>query len=444
MNSTSPLAPESLGEPLGPAPHIALLLKPACLDGRFCKEGYIGHLSKTSPVIALRAQLCNMLGVPEGAVAIMYEGRDMKANKTLLENDVTLPGPARRRAGAMPEFVFDFLFEECQRQRRVEETVHAEALRARREAEEARRLLESQRVSAEKKEKQRLENEKALKEKEEEARIQEEQNRIVLALVAVPIDLRRIQYSDSWGLVLERRTEEIAQMVGVTQKECISRVTVVSAQGMVVELFSSDFVPVKDNFPLTLAVGRVDLPVQVMGPTHNELLKLVRQDARKFPHCWNHEDKNMLIALEDGCPEFTLVTAYLVGTIGYAPHIQSVERVQNEKVLSSFRDTGDLTMMFHGCRAQANEDGILNNGFQVNKCVSGGANYGSWFAYAANYSDSGFVLTDKGGLKHIFICVVTKEKVVLNNVTMRVVGQGCAYPQWLIKYRTPQVRDATR
>merc|ERR1712066_554496 len=66
--------------------------------------------------------------------------------------------------------------------------------------------------------------------------------------------------------------------------------------------------------------------------------------------------------------------------------------------------------------------------------MSGGQGFGTWFAYGAAYSNGGYAFIDGGGVKHLFVCVVSPEHVVLDNATMRVVGQGCAYPLWLLKY----------
>jgi len=345
----------------------------------------------------------------------------------------------------MIEIVFDLLLEEVQRQQREQESYLAQIRLAQKEAEALEMRIEKERIRAQQAELQRQAEEKLQKEKEELEALSREQNRIALALTALPTELMRIHYSADWGVELERRLTDIANRVGITQQECLSKVAVVSAQGYIIELFSSDFVPQADSFPLVLAVGRVTLPVQVMGPTHRSLLNLVQRDAaRNVPRCWNHEDKRILCPLEEGCGEFSLVCAYLTVTLGYAPLILSVERVQNKTVAQSFRDTGDLTLMFHGTRSQQNEKGVLDAGFQVSKCMSGGKGYGTWFAYAASYSDSGFVYMESNGVKHIFLCLVTKEKMVLNNQTMRVVGQNCAYPQWLIKYRTPQASNASQ
>jgi hypothetical protein len=91
--------------------------------------------------------------------------------------------------------------------------------------------------------------------------------------------------------------------------------------------------------------------------------------------------------------------------------------------------------MFHGCRSQENEDKILDHGFQVSQCVSGGANYGTWFAYNASYSDGGYAHVDSDGMKHLFLNIVSDAQVALECADIcRVVGQDCAYPVWLVRY----------
>merc|ERR1712187_136619 len=99
--------------------------------------------------------------------------------------------------------------------------------------------------------------------------------------------------------------------------------------------------------------------------------------------------------------------------------------VQNEQVYRAYHarnhahQTGPVRelFMFHGCRIPANEQLIVHNGFSVAKCRSGGANYGTWLAYVAAYSDSGFAFDHADGQ------------------VMRVVGESCAYPLYILKYR---------
>merc|ERR1711879_943216 len=67
-------------------------------------------------------------------------------------------------------------------------------------------------------------------------------------------------------------------------------------------------------------------------------------------------------------------------------------------------------------------------------CKSGGHRFGTWFAYGASYSNSGFVFVDRREIRHLFVCMVSSKHVVLDNATMRVVGEGCAYPLWLLTY----------
>ena len=63
--------------------------------------------------------------------------------------------------------------------------------------------------------------------------------------------------------------------------------------------------------------------------------------------------------------------------------------------------------------------------------------FGTWFAYGAAYSNAGYSFMDSRGFKHLFISVVSYAYTVMDNVTMRVVGQDCAYPQWLVTYFQP-------
>merc|ERR1711870_131225 len=94
-----------------------------------------------------------------------------------------------------------------------------------------------------------------------------------------------------------------------------------------------------------------------------------------------------------------------------------------------------MGIMFHGCRTATNLESILANGFQVKHCIGGGPNFGTWFAYGAQYSNSGYVYTNPAGFRHLFVCVVSSKHAVLDNITMRVVRQGCAYPFWLLTYK---------
>merc|ERR1712217_767112 len=60
---------------------------------------------------------------------------------------------------------------------------------------------------------------------------------------------------------------------------------------------------------------------------------------------------------------------------------------------------------------------------------------GAWFAADAAYSDGSFAIRERNGVKHLFLCLVSDANVVLEyDDYIRVVGQDCAYPVWLIKY----------
>merc|ERR1712232_356781 len=118
--------------------------------------------------------------------------------------------------------------------------------------------------------------------------------------------------------------------------------------------------------------------------------------------------------------------------------IVSLERLQNREVYSRYAPgrSERETVMFHGCKTESNEKSIMERGFQVNKCVSGGANYGTWFAFNAAYSNGGFVYYDNArDVRHMFLCAESDKYVVRDTPDMRVVGQDCAYPLWRLRYK---------
>lgn len=135
--------------------------------------------------------------------------------------------------------------------------------------------------------------------------------------------------------------------------------------------------------------------------------------------------------------EYDVVTRYFEATLGQRCNIQLLTRLPapDDASRRAFRTDGDHTVMFHGCRSEENERKIVANGFRVSSCLSGGRNFGTWFAYKADYSNIGYAFDDRKGWRHIFICVVSYYHTVLDNNTIRVVGQGCAYPQWLLRYK---------
>lgn len=143
--------------------------------------------------------------------------------------------------------------------------------------------------------------------------------------------------------------------------------------------------------------------------------------------------------------EFDAVTGYFLETLGREDvEIRGLSRVRTSGSHAGV-EREPCTVMFHGCRSRSNEDSIIANGFQVSHCVSGGRNFGTWFAYGAAYSDGGFVHVDDSGERRIFICVVGNRCVKLDNPTMRVVEQGRAFPVWLLRYWYPwNVRSARR
>lgn len=97
--------------------------------------------------------------------------------------------------------------------------------------------------------------------------------------------------------------------------------------------------------------------------------------------------------------------------------------------------------MFHGCRGLTAENGIISKGFIVPKHPGHvkhyGRNNGIWLAYLAAYSDNaGFCSVDATGESHIFVAAATAADARLDDgVVMRVVGEDCAYPAYLLRYK---------
>jgi len=173
---------------------------------------------------------------------------------------------------------------------------------------------------------------------------------------------------------------------------------------------------------------------EMLSNNKSQVLALASLDSRGVPSCWS--DLHGIEFVEPG-PEFYAVAGFFAGTLLYRPEIRSISRVQNYETFERFRANAGNTIMFHGCKSDGNERAIAFEGFQVSKCKSNwhGRGAGSWFAYNAKYSDSsGFVYPDAEGIRHIFMCIVSTVDVRLDDATMRVVGQDCAVPLWIVKY----------
>merc|ERR1712032_413767 len=175
---------------------------------------------------------------------------------------------------------------------------------------------------------------------------------------------------------------------------------------------------------------------------HRQLIKLISPGPDAIPSCWQGGVCDHVVSSDS--EEYKAVTDYFVQTVGRKDHrLMELTRLQNAGVYKRYLgkrwyDPSNETVMFHGCRSQSNEDSIRSIGFQIARCCSGGQNYGTWFAYNASYSDSGYAFDDHEGVRHLFICVVCYTEVVQDNSIMRVVGQDCAYPMWLLKYERPR------
>lgn len=170
---------------------------------------------------------------------------------------------------------------------------------------------------------------------------------------------------------------------------------------------------------------------------HNRVMDFAARDKRGVPRCW--QNKRGLVEVKADSEEFDAVTLYFLRTVGdFNVQVFGLSRLEVPTVYNNYSAQGTVeTVMFHGCKCAANEKSIIEYGFQVAKCVSGGPNFGTWFAYGAKYSNGGYAFDDSDGVRHLFVCIVSSRGVVKDDPTMRVVGQDCAYPLWLIMYKLP-------
>ena len=161
-----------------------------------------------------------------------------------------------------------------------------------------------------------------------------------------------------------------------------------------------------------------------------------------LPRLWHGENappsQGYTLHTVVGPAERGLVTGHLLESLGKngAPvQFHKVQRVMNPHTWRQFVHSGDITLMFHGCKTLANETSIVQNGFRIDHCKSGGSNFGTWFAYVSSYSDGSFAFNDSQGWRHLFVCCVSKRQGKKDDNIMRVVGQGCAYPMWIVTYK---------
>mmetsp|Transcript_680 Transcript_680/g.1942 ORF Transcript_680/g.1942 Transcript_680/m.1942 type:complete len:411 (+) Transcript_680:72-1304(+) len=137
-----------LCEPIGAPPHVGVRLRP--MSGALGLEehagGFVADLSKGARLSELRLALSVRLGVPGAAVTLVSDGRTLDHAATLQDCGVTLPGPARRRAGERLELSFDTVWEVMEERRTAEAREAAQARAAGEEAgAEERRRREAQR-----------------------------------------------------------------------------------------------------------------------------------------------------------------------------------------------------------------------------------------------------------------------------------------------------------
>ena len=180
-----------------------------------------------------------------------------------------------------------------------------------------------------------------------------------------------------------------------------------------------------------------------MGPAQDYLPRgPIDPGALVVPDTWTLTPTGYALRciVPKGSKEFDSVVGPMVATLGgsSSPSIRRVERIQNPATWAKYAASrgGHEAYFYHGCRGgMDSEIAIVRGGFNVNKCVSGGANYGTWFAYNSSYSCGGFAFVDESSATHLFVCqVLTQAPVMHQPGTMIVVGQDRAYPSYLVVF----------
>lgn len=195
--------------------------------------------------------------------------------------------------------------------------------------------------------------------------------------------------------------------------------------------------------------------VQSAGPPRNH--PAFWRGLSSAPEASGSPMENLLVNLPLDSVEAKLVRDQFIFNYG-APktwsdkmlEVKAVQRIENQQVYQRYWEQGvgdglhkTESVMFHGCKNEANQNSIIANGFQT-KCgkspISGAnAKDGSWFAHISSYSDGSYVYVDRStGWRHIFVCMVLGFQPLKDNATMKVVRQDRAYPQWLLTYKLKQ------
>ena len=163
-------------------------------------------------------------------------------------------------------------------------------------------------------------------------------------------------------------------------------------------------------------------------------LVMPRNDG--MPRCWDKHSNSMWVEVDPESKEFKLVEGHLRQTLQTTVRTVKVLRIQNEKIFKTFsRDTAE-SIMFHGCKSEANEGSIVAHGFSLSTCKSlVNDQRGVWFSHTSEYSNRSFAFSDTNGWRHLFVCIVSKHGLLKNDGQMRVVDQFGAYPQWIVHYQ---------
>mmetsp|Transcript_10291 Transcript_10291/g.22725 ORF Transcript_10291/g.22725 Transcript_10291/m.22725 type:complete len:179 (+) Transcript_10291:105-641(+) len=165
---------------------------------------------------------------------------------------------------------------------------------------------------------------------------------------------------------------------------------------------------------------------------HDKLLAHLSKGSSGNPVCWSGHQQ--LVQANSQTAES--VRTVFLETLGLSPNrviFGPIIQVQNGPVFAQLRHRSNTWIMFHGCKTADNEKSITVQGFQVSYAKSGVP--GTWFSGTSNYSHQSFAFNDANAWRHLFVCLVTDADMKQDSGSVRVVGQSCAYPAWIVHYR---------
>jgi hypothetical protein len=142
-----------------------------------------------------------------------------------------------------------------------------------------------------------------------------------------------------------------------------------------------------------------DAALMVVPPNWTQVLAKTKINFAKVP-------------VQSGTPEYQLLVNEL-NKDGLNAKINLITRIENRTLWAFYglkkqvMPNPNEKLLFHGCKTQQVLSEIINNGFDFRIANTGGSvGAGTYFACKANYSDSGYCITNPDGTRELLICHV--------------------------------------